>query len=90
MKFAGPLAQGVSRPSINHLHLIHKSTNRYFIFLYLIYQVYPARARAPLGAPGAKVGERTVAPMVVNLLWAPFGDSFGLIFGLSGDLGAPR
>ena len=26
--------------------------------------------------------------MVGNLLWTPFGDSFGLIFAPSGDLGA--
>ena len=30
------------------------------IIFYLIYQVYPARARAPLGAPGAKVRPRIV------------------------------
>ena len=29
-----------------------------------------------------------MAPMVASLLWAPLGDSFGLIFAPSGDLEA--
>ena len=48
-KFAWPLAKGVSR---SRLPTFFSSTNRFFdslFFHYLIYQVYPARARA---APG--------------------------------------
>ena len=42
------------------------------ILYYLIYQVYPARARAPLGAPDAKVGYQIVGPMVASLLLGAF------------------
>ena len=48
-KFAWPLAKGVSRPCINHPHLIHKSTNRFFILSLLDLSSIP---RAREGAPG--------------------------------------
>ena len=52
------------------------STNRLINFLinyYLIYQVYPARARAPLGPPGAKVRLRIVGGSGFNVRKPIFG-----------------
>ena len=82
----------MSRTLINHLHLIHKSTNRFFILSLLDLSSIP---RAREGAPGGsrrqspkENREPTVGSMVASLLWAPLGDSFGLIFAPFGDLGA--
>ena len=72
LKFAWPLAKGVLRSCMDHLHLIHKSINQFFINYYLIYQGYTARARAPLGAPGAKVRPTIVGPMFANPFLAVF------------------
>ena len=82
----------MSRPAINHPHLIHKSTNRFFILFLLDLSSIP---RAREGAPGAsrrqspkENREATSGPMVGSLLWAPLGDSFGLMFAPFADLEA--
>ena len=50
-KFAWPLAKGVSRPDINHPHLIHKSTNRFFILSLLDLSSIPRAREGALGGP---------------------------------------
>ena len=69
IKFAWPLAKGVSRP---RLPTFFSSTNRFFdslFFHYLIYQVYPARARA---APGGSRRQSRFLDRRINCRKPPF------------------
>ena len=71
-KFAWPLAKGVSRTCGHHLLLIHKSILWFLLFHNLSYQVFPARAKAPLGARTGKVWGTIDAIMVASLLFRVF------------------
>ena len=87
MKFAWPLAKGVSRPSINHPHLIHKSTNRFFIFCLLDLSSIP---RAREGAPGGPPAPKSVGKPWANgrkpplgVFWRHFWAHFRCLLGAS-------
>ena len=71
------------KPPSSHPEIDNSILYSFFTCFIKYTLLYPARAKRP--SHGAQVGSETV---VASLLWAPSGDSFGLVFGLSGDLGA--
>ena len=77
-KFAWPLAKRVSRPDINHPHLIHKSTNRFFILSLLDLSSIP---RAREGAPGGPWAPKSVRRPFPNGRKPPLGAFWRLFWG---------
>ena len=68
------LAVGQGRVKIffNHLLLIHKSILCFLLFHYLIYQVYPARARAAPGGSRRQSCSPDRGSMFASLLFRVF------------------
>ena len=78
IEFAWPLAKGVSRPAINHPHLIHKSTNRFFILSLLDLSSIP---RAREGVPGGPWAPKSVGRPSDQWWGAPFGGLLATLLG---------